>query len=247
MKPYYEEDGITIYHADCRDVLPTLPTETAVVIADPPYGETACRWDKCCHGWLDFVRSTDLWCFGSFRFFLQNAAAFTDWNFAQELIWEKQNGSGAVVDRFNRVHEIIAQFYRGEWGKLHRDVPRFTSQDKRSHRTHGRGLTPHRGTIGSKPYDDNGTRMVRSVLPINNLKGLAEHPTQKPINLLTLLVQYSVAPNGSVIDPFVGSGTTLVAAKRLGRSAVGIEIEERYCETAARRLSQKVFDFEKAG
>ena len=69
------------------------------------------------------------------------------------------------------------------------------------------------------------------------------HPTQKPVRLMRELVGLFSSPGQVVLDPFMGSGTTLVAAKKLGRKAIGIEIEEKYCEIAAKRLSQEVFDF----
>ena len=69
-----------------------------------------------------------------------------------------------------------------------------------------------------------------------------QHPTSKPINLLTAWVRQFSDANETILDPFMGSGTTLVAAKRLGRKAIGIELEEKYCEIAARRLSQGALD-----
>jgi len=72
------------------------------------------------------------------------------------------------------------------------------------------------------------------------ISGNAFHPTQKPISLITFLARISCRPSGVILDPFMGSGTALVAAKNLGRRAVGIEKDEKYCEAAALRLAQSV-------
>jgi site-specific DNA-methyltransferase (adenine-specific) len=71
-----------------------------------------------------------------------------------------------------------------------------------------------------------------------------QHPAQKPVALFRWILQS--APQGIVLDPYAGSGSTLVASKELGRPAVGVEIDERYCEIAANRLAQDAFDFEAA-
>jgi len=82
-----------------------------------------------------------------------------------------------------------------------------------------------------------------TVLRSNRVGAAASlHPTEKPIWLLARLVQ--ACPPGTILDPFMGSGTTLVAAKLEGRKAIGIEIEEKYCEIAAKRLAQEVFNFD---
>ena len=79
----------------------------------------------------------------------------------------------------------------------------------------------------------------------NESGGLAnDHPTQKPLSLISILVELFSNHGDTILDPFMGSGTTLRAAKDLGRKAIGIEIEEKYCEIAVRRLSQEVLSFD---
>ena len=79
-------------------------------------------------------------------------------------------------------------------------------------------------------------------MKVTNEHFRAAHPTQKPIAIVSPLIEYSTLRSGAILDPFLGSGTTLVAAKELGRRAVGIEAEEKYCEVAAERLLRVAFN-----
>jgi site-specific DNA-methyltransferase (adenine-specific) len=123
MKPYYVDAQVELYLGDCREVVPVLAAagrRFAAAIADPPYGETYLSWDTWPAGWPAAVSAvTDqLWCFGSLRMFMKHAADLADWKLAQDVVWEKHNGSSLHNDRFRKVHELVAHFYRGEWAKI---------------------------------------------------------------------------------------------------------------------------------
>lgn len=204
--PYYSHAGITIYHGDCREILPGLPACDAVV-SDPPYGMSYdTNGDRFTLGgrtfpsvygddkpfdpsaWCSF-RHVVLWGFNHFPYGLEGGGA---------LVWVKR--SDAAFGCFLSDAEVA-------WVK------------------------------GSK-----GVYCFRDIQ--HAIAGFREHPTEKPEGLMRWSIERSSAPVDAIIlDPFMGSGTTLVAAKNLGRRAIGIEIEERYCEISAKRLSQEVFDF----
>ena len=209
MKPYYEHAGITIYHGDCREILPQLPKMDAV-ITDPPYGINAARsrnsqkW-----GWTDFEVTG--WDKERPSAELLRSVAMSA---PITCIW----GGNYFTDALPLGHKWLI------WDKCQTD---FSLADAEL------AWTNTQGAIRRISYS--------RALAMQDGK---DHPTQKPIAVMQWCIR-QVAPNAEVIlDPFMGSGTTLVAAKNLGRKAIGIEIEERYCEIAAKRLAQEVFDFE---
>jgi site-specific DNA-methyltransferase (adenine-specific) len=169
--------------------------------------------------------------------FLDRSADFANWRLSQDIIWEKANGTGFATDRFKCVHETVTHWYRGNWRDVHHDTPRvaYVGPDKHTRARTDRG--PHLGSIGAQQYEDDGTRLMRTVLRANSVRG-GLHPTEKPAGVLAPLIAYACPPGGLVIDPFAGSGSTLDAARQSGRRAIGIEADERYCEAAARRLDQ---------
>ena len=246
VTPYYEQDGIMIYHGDCREVLPRIGNVFDCVIADPPYGQTSLFWDVPVDGWPQFLglkSSGSVWCFGSMRSFLASSD-FIGWKLAQDVIWEKHNGSNFHNDRFRRVHEQIAHWYRGTWEAVYKS-PVFT-MDATARAVRRKTRPPHTGHIeaGSYRSEDGGPRLQRSVIRVRSCHGVAENETQKPVGILFPLVEYSCPPGGILCDPFAGSGSTGVAAKLSGRSAVLIEIREQQCEIAAKRLAQGALPLE---
>ncbi len=246
MDPYYADSSVTLYLGDMREVLPALALQADCILADPPYGETSLAWDRWPDGWPTVAATTasSMWCFGSLRMFLDRRDEFATWKLSQDIVWEKHNGSGFARDRFRRVHEIAAHWYRGRWETVHHDVPRVRAQFDNKGRSvsvsASAARVPHTGAIGAHRYEDDGLRLARSVLAIRSMHKLAVHPTEKPTGILQPLIEYACPPGGLVLDPFAGSGSTAVAARLSGRRAVLIEADERYCAAIARRLAQDV-------
>ena len=224
--PVYADEWVTLYEADCRDILPLLD-HVDVVVTDPPYGDTSLDWDVPVEGWMPELErlSRQLWCYGSFRFFMRHRDDFAGWTYGQDIIWEKHNGSGSARDRWKRVHEHAVQWYRGEWGTLYNEVP--VTHDAVARAVRRKHRPPHWGDIGQAAYQshDGGPRLQRSVVYARSEHGRAIHRTQKPVGVTSLFIENSCPPGGVVLDPFAGSCTTLVAAKMTGRRAIGIEIK----------------------
>lgn len=236
--PYYQDDQVTLYLGDMREILPALQLQADCIVTDPPYAETSLAWDRWPDGWPTLAASvaSSMWCFGSMRMFLDRRDQFADWKLSQDVVWEKNTGTGFAADRFRRVHEFALHWYSGSWNAVHRDTPReaYLGPDRGSAT---RGHIAHTGSIGSQAWTDDGTRLRASVLRAKNMKGRAIHPTEKPLGILDPLIRYACPEGGLVVDPFMGSGSTLDAARQCGRRAIGIEAHEPYAEAAALRLS----------
>lgn len=243
MKPYYKDKQVAIYHGNFLDVVESVDVRADVVIADPPYGETSLAWDRPVKDWWRFLPCDQFWCFGSLRHFL--ATRFRGWDLVQDVVWEKHNGSNFTADRFRRVHEIVTHWRRSRvpWSEVYHK-PQVTHDAKA--RSVRRNVGPaHTRDVSPSQYDrvDGGPRLMRSVLQVRSCHGEAVHPTQKPVGIVLPLVAYSCPVGGLVLAPFCGSGTTLEAARLCGCRALGVELEERFCEAAARRMSQGVLAF----
>lgn len=235
---------VRILTGDCRIELSQFDDETFdCILTDPPYGETSLPWDRWQDGWPAAARRVlkktgSMWVFGSMRMFLDNIGQFGGWRFAQDVIWEKHNGSGFHADRFKRVHECAAQFYRDDaaWADVYRKVQ--TTPDAVCRSVKRRRGPSHTGEIkeGSYKSYDGGDRLMRSVIYARSEHGRAEHPTQKPIEIVEPLLLYACPVGGTVLDCFAGSGTTGVVARRHGINAVLIEADPKFASIAAGRI-----------
>lgn len=244
MTPYFEEPGISLFLGDCRELSAQLPVPDCI-IADPPYESTSLAWDKWQYGWPAALQGKSLWCFGTLRMFMEHAQEFREgkWKLSQDVIWEKHNGSSFHADRFRRVHEQPAHFYRGSWAEIYKRVQITNDATKRTTRRQER--PPHMGAIANSMYNSHagGPRQMRSVIRCHSEHGRAYNETQKPVALIKPLLLYACPPGGLLLSPFCGSGSDLVAAKQLGIRAIGVDLREDQIEIAAQRLSQNVMDF----
>ncbi len=245
MKPYYDQDGITIYHGDCRDVLPMLDAASIdAVVTDPPWKATA----------HPFVRRRPGDGLGVAPSRLANGVKYGDiGRFDKERVALSYAASSAdvlIMCGYLELQDVLSVV-----GKL-RGV--FVWHNPRP--------CPIPGPVAARDVsfivwggerskiDPKRERWASSLFPIPSLQGgcmateriqdadgKTFHPAQEPLALITRLLL--PLGEGTILDPFMGTGTTLRAAKDLGRTAIGIEIEERYCELAAKRLAQNVFAF----
>lgn len=214
IKPYYEEKGITIYHGDCRNILPQLEL-VDLVLTDPPYG---------IDGEEPISEISEV--FYILKTMATNSCVIMDWRnnsridsvFGNkkigELVWEYgwvSGGRTKAKSGFFPTHNTIGLYgnkvdFNFIKGSIIKRQPGFSS--------------PRQCSYAKK----------------------SGHPYEKPVKLMQYLLQHINAVK--VLDPFVGSGTTLLSARRMNRKAIGIEIEEKYCEIAAKRLQQEVFSLE---
>ncbi len=244
MTPYYSDGSVTIYHGDCREILPDVRAD--LVVTSPPYNRGAridgnwqgittatCKSSRFRGG---YGTNTDSLPWDEYRSWLRETLA---------VVWESVSEQGAMF--LNHKPRIVngelwtplealaglplrqivvwetgpgVNFTPGAFVPAHEWImlvarPSFGLTDG----------TNAQGDVWRIPYDQNG----------------ADHPATFPLSLARRCV--SATASAVILDPFAGSGTTLRAAKDLGRKAIGIEIEERYCEIAAKRCAQEVLDF----
>lgn len=239
--PYYAGDGVMLFHGDMRDIVPHLAPVDCIV-TDPPYGETSLAWDRWVPEFpaLAAGASSSMWCFGSLRMFLDRRDDFALWRLSHDIVWEKPNGSGFSRDRFRRVHELAAHWYLGPWSGVYHEVPVVPAEPRPSATIAVRSGIVHTGAITPVGYTYGNTRLARSVLRAGARRRHAIHRTQKPIEIVRLMIEYACPPGGVVLDCFAGSGTTAVAARGIGRRCVLIEGSEAQCELTARRLTMGV-------
>jgi site-specific DNA-methyltransferase (adenine-specific) len=242
-EPYYSDESVTLYHGDCLEVMADLPEQSVdVVLTDPPYSSGGRREnarsirksmlrsmedDEWIHG--DAMSTTGFvyllrLCGVQWRRLLKSGGhslTFIDWRMSLNLL--------AALETADLRQQPILVWDKAKlgMGAIFRNQHEFIV-----HVTAGNAAEPQR-------------RDVPNVLRFPSVRD-GVHPTEKPDALLQTLLSVVTPPSGVVLDPFAGSGSTLHAARALRHRSIGIDSDERWCEQAARRLSQGVLDFEGA-
>ena len=241
-KPYYQDNYVTIYHGDCREILPQLPDKSIdLVLTDPPYGVTQNKQDIPVELDILFDMAVGQIIFSQQPFTTDVINKYRS-SFKYDLVWDKVLTSGFLnANRMPlRRHECILVFG---------DVvyhPQKTTGEK-SH-SKGKPKENKNDNYGEYNFIDNTEKLGNLKHPNSILTFRKPHPsvalhrTEKPIELIEWLVKTYSAEDTLILDPFLGSGTTAVASKCLNRKCIGIEIEEKYCEIAAKRCSQSVME-----
>ena len=248
MTPYYQDAAVTLYHGDCREILPQLPECAELVFTSPPY-PGAKMWN---------MTEAELWAL--------NEAAI-DWSIKAlrdggVLAWQVADvpaGDHGVMLTTTTTTTTQAVYQRGLKWRSHiiwdkgitnpLPAPCFMRRPAVLHLTHEHVLVFHKGDW--KPREAHwrpglrGDWRLRSVWTIGPESAKAwDHLAPFPEELARRVLDLFSLEEETVLDPFTGTGTVLRVAKDLGRRAIGIEIEEKYCYIAAKRLEQETLQFE---
>ena len=237
MKPYYQDSAVTIYYGDCLEIMPKLEAESVdLVLTDPPYGvdyvtNHRARGDVLVH---EIAGDSSL---KTYIASIYHAARLLK----QDRHWYSFAAPLSTSGELLEALALAGLSYKNllVWDKQNQSVGDLTGD-------YGRAWEPiifaHKGRrdlFGSR--DPNILRFSRGS------GATYEHPTQKPVKMMQYLIQTSTLQGELIVEPFMGGGGVVKAAKDLGRRAIGIEIEERYCEIAAKRCAQEVLDLSFAG
>ena len=319
MKPYYQDDLITLYHADCLESISEIQEEVDALITDPPYfkvkdDEWDNQWDKASDflawmgGWVDEVKPilaphASVWVFASPAMTSSVERLLGErFKVLNSIRWVKEAGWHQKIEleaqrRFTTPWEglIFAEQYgadsttkEGMWASVHEPIRLYLNalrveagmtiqevNEAWQAMRGSKGQTPGhwfsqsqwlmptpehyewlQGLLGvrGREYEDlrreyeDLRRPFRISERVNNsdvwtfdpVQGYpGKHPCEKPIGMMEHIIKTSTREGHTLLDPFAGSGSTLRAAKNLGRRAIGFEIEEKYCEITAKRLAQE--------
>jgi site-specific DNA-methyltransferase (adenine-specific) len=255
IKPFYNRDGIILYHGDCLEVMPQLEGPFDAIISDPPFGTTACKWDTIIpfeSMWEQYERlvrrNGAIVLFGSQPFTSALVMSNVAW-FKYEWIWQKNKCSNFLQANFQPLkrHENILVFSQGHITYTPKNTPMMynpimTGVQNSFNKGQGtdtslKSWKARRGNDYTLRSNENDGQFPKSIVEFScDTKSL--HPTQKPVELLEYLVKTYTSQGDIVLDNCFGSGTTAIACQNTNRRFVGIEQKLEYIWIAAKRIEE---------
>lgn len=219
LVPYYQDDSVTLYHGDCMEVAEWLDAD--VLVTDPPYG-------------MDYTgfggrkgeprRVGGRVAVTGDRTAEARDSALRLWAAKPALVFGRWNVARPANTRMRLVWDKTPCGFMGDlslpWGAAEEEIY----------------------VLGSGFVGKREANVIRAQTLMSADSRRPDHPTPKPVALMEALIKK--CPPGVIADPFAGSGATLIAARNMGRKAIGVDVEERYCELIVKRLAQQAFDFE---
>lgn len=237
---------INLLHGDCLELMKDIPDNSIdMVLTDPPYGTTACKWDTVIPFepmWNELKRITKdngaICLFGSEPFSshlrLSNLKMFKyDW------IWDKKKAVNFLNSKKQpmKYHEIISVFYKRQCSYY--PIKTINHKKKESLRSLKHQAGEIHGSVNKDNYYSSTKRYPRSIQEFStDTQKISIHPTQKPVALLEYLIKTYTLEDETVLDFTMGSGSTGVACKKLNRNFIGIEKEEKYFQLAQDRIDR---------
>ena len=228
MGPYYQDEYVTLYHGDCLEILDSLPVAKAI-ITDPPYSEATHGNAKSNKGKGHGTKQITFDALADPVELFQKLAPLTESWIIANVDYKHAFQLDATPP------EGLKTLRVGVWLKTN-PMPQI-SADRPAPGWEAIAYM-HRSDV--KPKWNGGGKHGNYILPTAQGTG---HPTSKPVSMVSDWVRKFTNPGDLILDPFAGSGSTLIAARDEGRKAIGVELEEKYCEIIAKRLDQQVIDF----
>lgn len=232
VRPYYQDASVTLYHGDACEM--SLPIAADLLLTDPPYSRAGglATGRSAAHLMAEDSASSDqFW----LHWFAETAR--------QILRGMKPAACGIVFCDYRTIHLVERAFARSRMG-WHLSQGLVWDRESIGMGSPFRACFEMMGFVRGPGFSWAGRKDIGNVLKHRWPYGAhANHPAEKPVGLLDRIIRECSQPGQLVFDPFTGSGSALVAAKLAGRRAIGIELEEAYCEVAARRLAQDALLF----
>lgn len=218
-EPYYSDSLVTLYHGDCLEITEWLQAD--VLVTDPPYGMAYESNMNRIKGTQKVGRPVA----GDHNPGARDSV-LAEWGNRPALVFGRWDVPRPINTRHRLIWDKGNSAGMGDlsipWGHAEEEI-----------------YLLGKGFIGKRE-----SNVIRAQMLMSGDANRPDHPTPKPVGLMEVLIAKT---EGTVADPFAGSGATLVAARNLGRHVIGVELEERYCELIAKRLGQQAFDFSGLG